>query len=295
MERGASPLALPSGHLSSRTVILLGGLPACGKSTLARRLKEVFGDGAVHVEYDALEDSIVASEVQEERREAWNQARLLAVKQLEDSLRYNTEPMLILMDDNYHLRGMRKHIHRLLLNYKPINFGIIWVSTPLETCLERNHKRQRQRRVSEEVIRRMSQTLEPPRAAWESSWLDVSADTPFEKVLSYAMSCPEIVDLPDEIDQEQQKADRMATWQSQSHNHDKLLRGWVGTIANHDKTLARAANDARKEVLKMAKDQVGAPLTTDELASSFVDHILSAKSDKSRDELLPLLSNENKS
>ena len=72
------------------------------------------------MEYDAFKDLIVLQQEEEEkeRREAWNQARQAALKELEQHLKADeSSASLVLMDDNYHLRGMRKKIHHLFLQY----------------------------------------------------------------------------------------------------------------------------------------------------------------------------------
>lgn len=291
----------------STTVILLAGLPASGKSTLARRLKEEYcrrgeetGRRAIHLEYDELEDSIVSQKTEEARREAWNQARQVAVHQLEERLReqfaavtsndHSHPPLLVLLDDNFHLRGMRKQIHRLLLNYKPISFGIIWVQAPLEKCMERNRDRQRQ--VPDSVLEKINETMELPRAAWESNWISVVDETPLQDILAFVESCPEILDLPEKADEEQQEADRQLTMQNQSHNWDNILRTWVGKVAKYDKTLAKGANEARKSVMKLAKDNDG-NLTQDDFISAFVELVVADDKSKSQDELVALLKNHN--
>lgn len=294
MEQNASHR--PAVKSSPRTtVILFCGLPASGKSTLARQLEKSYDGSVIHLEYDALEDSMVAEQSERQRRRAWNQARQVAISKMEDHFRTPNDettpndtgvPRLILMDDNFHLRGMRKQIHRILLNHKPVNFGIIWVETPLPVCLERNLKRKRQ--IPVEVIEKMSLAMEPPRAAWESSWIQVGTDTPLETVFSFLESCQEILDLPEAISEEQQEADRRATAQSQSHNWDKLVRGWVGKVAKYDNSLARKANDARKTVLQQAKEQ-NLTCTEGGLLSNFVDLVVADGKANLRSDLIKLL------
>ncbi len=263
-------------HLSMQsrrttTVILFGGLPASGKSTLARSLIKEFGNEAIHLEYDELEDAIVLLQINQERRDAWNQARKLAMNKLEFHLiqaKSNEEsPSILLMDDNFHLRGMRKQIHRLLLNYKPINFGIIWMQTPIHVCLERN--RQRERIIPSHVFEKMKKAMEPPRTAWEDYAIHVHEYTPFETVKAFVDSCPAIVDIPETVSEEQQHADREQTLKSSSHNWDNLLRGWVAKIAKYDKRLAQNANQARKDIMKLTKEPA-ANFTVNDLMSQFV-------------------------
>lgn len=176
---------LPSSS-ETTAVILFGGLPASGKSTMARKIKDYFHDTrrVVHLEYDALEDQIASEQQEKDDIAAWNEARLTAVQQLEGILK--TPPnaaLLILMDDNFHLRGMRKKIHRLLLNYRPIRFGVIWMETDLDVCLQRNGLRER--RIPHDVLLKMKLNLESPRSNWERNWISVSDDTAFKSILSF--------------------------------------------------------------------------------------------------------------
>jgi len=286
------------------SVVLLAGLPASGKSTLAREIEERFneddrtcGDAEtptrtetfrelVHIEYDVIEDDLLSSvdtdrsdthgveeAIGSQRRDAWNQARQKAVERMETEIQKirirkespsadssNTfispstgRDIIILMDDNFHLRGMRKQIHRLLLNYKPIRFGIIYLETPLDVCLERNSKRSGSRQIPKYIIEKMSSSFEPPRAAWEVCSTKTVVNNDFEEIIKFIEECPSIVDLPDVIDEKQQAEDRAKTLESEIHSLDKLLRSYVGRVAKVDKRLAKRANLARKTVLEEFK------------------------------------------
>ena len=269
------------------TVILLGGLPASGKTTLARQLMEHYGPCAVHLEYDDIEESLTLGDG--DRREAWNGARRVALKQLEEHLLTPGKPRIpriFFMDDNFHLRGMRKQIHRLLLAYKPIRFGILWMQVTLEECIVRNQNRKRQ--VPSDVIEKMIQSIETPRAAWEAYWLKVDPRTPLEDVIAFIDGCLDIVDLPDSIDEEQQEADRQSTLASQSSNLDKMLRGWVRKVALYDKSLALQANEARKEVMKEGKHDV-VDRSAHDMCAQFVSFIVPDDEDGCQLKLLQLL------
>jgi tRNA uridine 5-carbamoylmethylation protein Kti12 len=234
------------------TVVLLCGLPASGKSSLASKLKDQI-ENLAHIEYDVLEQQLLmgySDDSEERKREAWNQARLLALEELEKHL--GTEEItLILMDDNFHLRGMRKQIHRLLLGYENINFGILWMCTPVEKCIERNQTRPD--KVPKEVIFKLHATMELPRVAWEVSWLKVSVDTPTDDIVKFITECPPIIELEEERDPELIEADRLHTLRNQRVIWDQRLRTWVGQVAKFDKKLAKNANAARKEVLVRLK------------------------------------------
>jgi tRNA uridine 5-carbamoylmethylation protein Kti12 len=264
--------------MHKKVVILLMGMPASGKSTLAQRLKQEFDVAEkcnssgmramhftrlVHIEYDAIEDEVVMQDETkagsaEQLREAWNQARQIAMDRLQKEMKEAPSDgeigvtSIILLDDNFHLRGMRKQIHRLALKYQPIHFGILYKYCSLEVCLRRNQ--QRERGVPDHVIEKMYCTLEPPKTMWERDGvMEITDDTPFVDVIDFVCNCPEIVDLPEEMDKEQQEADRAKTLANQTHFFDKLLRSWVGQVAKTNKIYAKAANDARKELLQRLK------------------------------------------
>jgi tRNA uridine 5-carbamoylmethylation protein Kti12 len=290
MSHHADGPTLPSGQrlTTAPTIVLLGGLPASGKSTLARQLVKHYPKNAIHLEYDELEDSLASTMLENDRREAWNLARQMALKQLEEQLLENGRTYRIfLVDDNFHLRGMRKQIHRLLLRYKPIRFGIIWLATPKEECLRRNQGRKR--RIPVHVMEKMNQIIEPPRAAWEENWLNVDQKTPIEAITRFIDECWDIIDLPDAIDHEQQEVDRQGTLASQSHNWDKILRGWVGKVAIFDKRLARKANEARKEVIRSLKPKKCDLCREENICDLFVSFVLPDSQRENKLQLLKLL------
>jgi tRNA uridine 5-carbamoylmethylation protein Kti12 len=361
------------------TVLLLLGLPASGKSTLASKLKNEFDNKDntiiledehtnhpypippptktttrrrrkrrrfVYIEYDAIEESLLQNRttvttinnsnhiikvdqdndyenneslerqqqqqqqlllLQKHQREAWNQARVMAMEilqhELEAAVVFSTAnhnnagcqhtmdieeetatalSTIILLDDNFHLRGMRKQIHRLLLRYNNNNnnnnkesirvqFGILWITCSVEMCLERNRQRNIQQQqqqqqqqqlrdqVTDQIIRTMNETFEPPtKAAWEiSNTLIISQDTSFQRILDFVEHCPDIVDVvgPSAVEEQQHQQqqatiDRAKTLANQTHKLDQMLRRWVGQIAKYDKNYAKAANVARKELLQ---------------------------------------------
>jgi tRNA uridine 5-carbamoylmethylation protein Kti12 len=147
-------------------VILWCGLPAVGKSTLARSLSEFLlqrdthdnGNVDLHViEYDALQHQLLQQNTLTEL-EAWRQARILAFEQLTTLLRQaQHEPAItttikrkktwILLDDTFHLASMRKQVYHCIQNeylyqtstvtqgegtvcHYPIHLAWIWLDAP---------------------------------------------------------------------------------------------------------------------------------------------------------------------
>jgi tRNA uridine 5-carbamoylmethylation protein Kti12 len=191
---------------SSVVVLLLCGLPASGKSSLAKQVCEQvqqnksrsgnhdngnrFRTGCCHlIEYDALQESLTDDET--DALEAWRQTRGVALQDFQKVLTECVDSLetssLLILDDNFHLPSMRKQVYqacqRVVAGHRyehgsgsgsssvPIYFGIVYVDTPVALCLERNRQRQRaQDVVPDQVICKMRDTLQPPPAPntyWE--------------------------------------------------------------------------------------------------------------------------------
>ena len=267
---------------SSTTVILLCGLPASGKSSLARNLLDKLKNrNVIVIEYDSIERELSTTtssagrifqgknlpvdsndvDIGEYQRLAWNEARQTALKQLEQSLERKESADsydVVLMDDNFHLQGMRKQIHRLLLRHLRkddsirIRFGILWKETALETCFERN--RLRINPVPEKTICKIDETKELPRSAWESCWMKVSESTPLDDVIYFIENCKLLVELEEKSDPELVEAERQKTFRNQRHMWDQKARKWVSKVVQYDRRLAQAANDARKQLIQQLRD-----------------------------------------
>lgn len=158
-------------------VVLLCGLPGSGKSSLSRSIQEKWNlpnSACSIIEYDELQHD--ATSVQ-----AWHDARCNALSQLKRYLSQASsseqQQQLILLDDNFHLKSMRKQIYLTLWQQRQTrnaSFGIIYMDTPLNICIERNNDRT-ERKVPEAVILRMHETLDRPSATnyWEQSVLTI--------------------------------------------------------------------------------------------------------------------------
>lgn len=199
-------------------VLLLGGLPGAGKSTLAAAWREALQPLlSLHcVEYDGLEEDLFLAssassssntnnndgaatlqEQQQQRLDAWKQSRTLALERLRDMLatasptsarddkddddkpkKENDASLsslegaiqqIILMDDNYYLKSMRKQVFMTCQQVvaerhdNKIAMVSVWLDTPVDTCLARNELRDR--KVPSQVIERMARQMESPEIA----------------------------------------------------------------------------------------------------------------------------------
>jgi tRNA uridine 5-carbamoylmethylation protein Kti12 len=233
--------------MTKTTVLLLVGLPGSGKSTLARHLCE-YRKPSSHIEYDAISRSMDSRN----SLDAWNQSRSIALEYLSTELR-STYSSLVVMDDNYHFKSMRKEVYRFCQNHVSegciIYFGVVYVNTPLEICMKRNNLREAQLCVSDKVILRMKMSIEPPnesKAPWDFNNLQFiyNDDARFIKLYDFIDDLEKGIPLQQILELE-----RGEICQPKLHVYDQNLRKWVGFVSRIDKHKCTAANMSRKNIL----------------------------------------------
>ena len=176
-------------------------------------------DPIVLIDYDEIAESIIAASetptaveamqntetppdtnFSDRDLEAWRDCRSIALSRLEEELRQyfssyyqktdndkdkddtgSSENLLIILDDNFHLRSMRRDIYKVCQKIvsdhgqfdenissgrtcQPccIGFSVLMVDTPLDTCLKRNALREGKSRIPEATVQKMGSTLEKP-------------------------------------------------------------------------------------------------------------------------------------
>jgi tRNA uridine 5-carbamoylmethylation protein Kti12 len=181
------------------SIVLMVGLPGSAKSTLCKFIIDQFlseWDQIAHLEYDQITRQILANN-QEERGpssshhdtlNAWKHSRNIALQQLnliieqvmttvqKNASSSQEHHVVVLLDDNFHLRSMRKNIYKSVLQFAQsshtysdihrmghqlsLHFSTIFLEVPVDTCLQRNALRDGQSRVPESVIHHMASRIE---------------------------------------------------------------------------------------------------------------------------------------
>ena len=135
-------------------LILVAGPPACGKSTLCRELVSSSQpkNTVLHLEADTIIRPCDHSTVvyKEERVRLFEAVSGIIQSKCHD---------IVLLDDCFHLRGMRKPYMRLCARLG-IGFGIIWLHSHVDDSLQRNMERPHP--VDAQSISRIYSSMEPP-------------------------------------------------------------------------------------------------------------------------------------
>lgn len=145
--------------MSKNVLIVLGGLPASGKSTYAEMLVE--SGQFCRVCPDLIRKELYGNEsIQGNGREVFKIA-------FDTIQRLGKQNFNVVFDATNIDRKRRTELVKAIRGY----FDIIifkWFSAPLSVCLARNAKRERQ--VPVEVLERMSANFDPPSIMLDEGW-----------------------------------------------------------------------------------------------------------------------------
>ncbi len=133
--------------------VMMIGLPGCGKSTIASKMK-----GYVVVSSDKIREEFYGDEnVQTDPGKVFGEAKKRIVRCI------NAEKNVILDATNVKRKERMNFIKDIKNQIKKdveVKFVAIWVAVPFETCVMRNNSRERV--VPEEVIMKMMKNFTPP-------------------------------------------------------------------------------------------------------------------------------------
>ena len=138
-----------------KTLILMCGVPASGKSTLAHNLS-LHLDNAPIVSMDSIrEEWFGTRKCQDKGWEVYSQS-------LDDVIWYFSTYDIVIYDATNRSKKARKQIVEDIQTYIDCDVYCIFMNTPIDIALDRNANRDESIQVPPAVIHRMSATLEPP-------------------------------------------------------------------------------------------------------------------------------------
>ena len=186
--------------------------------------------------------------------------------------------ILIVLDDNFHLRSMRRDIYRqcqsIVANFQHsdaldtvshnstsgssvsviIGFSVLVLNTDPNVCKERNSKRKGRSCVPEGVMKNMISTIELPKG--DESSLQIPS-TEQQTDIMHLINSLLLRGLNNPIPPLSDGKNAVLTDQKENrlHSIDRLLRYLVSLFCNIDKSFAQRANNARKMILNECRVQ----------------------------------------
>lgn len=249
--------------------------------------------------------------------DAWRRSRVVALEMLRDALNAHIaddcddesslydQALLIILDDNFHLRSMRRDVYRACQDVAAmhpralIGFSSVYFSTPLDVCLARNESRSGKDCIPIDVIRRMASSMEPPDetkpyASFERFHvtIDSSESLPNATDAHLALHLHEVeecilrsitspIPARSEVSEEelaQMEQNRMMqreeTLKCRMHQIDKLLRKLVGAVGRVEKKRSREANEVRKSIMEKVRSEHDDWISDDFVVQSFTCSML---------------------
>ena len=139
-------------------LILMCGVPASGKSTVANNLAQHFEEQkAVVVSMDAIREKWFGT------RKCQDRGDEVYAQSVDDVLSAFESCDIVIYDATNRTRKARRKLVETIQKYYDCLVYCVFMDTPLEVALERNANRDKSIQVPPAVIHRMFDTFEPPR------------------------------------------------------------------------------------------------------------------------------------
>lgn len=141
-------------------LIMFCGVPGSGKSTEALRMAGSLtarGLTAEHISRDELRFSMISNESEyfSKEKEVFNKF----VEKMNNSLNKND---CTIIDATHISKASRAKILRRVENPDNVRLLVLYLTTPLDVCMQQNDLRTGKERVPQEVIERMAEQFEEP-------------------------------------------------------------------------------------------------------------------------------------
>ncbi|ETL42727.1 hypothetical protein L916_06534 [Phytophthora nicotianae] len=293
-----------AGRLCDAVLVLVSGLPAAGKTTLAKHLAAHSSTPSRLYErisfddlYDQMASEDTSSKPAEFDPEQWKVCqrdmvvrvtRRLEELKASDMSKAATPQLVLLVDDNFQYRSQRKRFFQLSTELN-CGFGLVYVNVSGDICRERNASRNKGARVPDETFQRMVTVFEPPNGdqnPWEVNTCELTSSSDVSDIEELMDTLVQQADkelkerrwlhIEKTKEEAQQRRDRLATQRSVLHRVDLQLRQWISAQLQDEVVLSRGIpkaqlasqlNQRRKKFLESLKR------SPSDIAASFPEDI----------------------
>ncbi|CAL4137215.1 unnamed protein product [Meganyctiphanes norvegica] len=252
-------------------LLLLVGLPGCGKTTLCKKLLSNKDSNFlfIHVNFDD-HISLVNQEKFALMRQnkdtvdddTWKNARLNLLQSIDEMVKAlkskvvneatkkfinidkvdNDQLFIVLLDDNFYYKSMRYEYYQLARR-QTLGYCQVYIDCSVINAAQNNAKRESQ--IPESVIQVMAERMETPQAQsslWERYSITLVANNPnfdIKGLYNLVTNCLKNPVSPLEDREEDIALARLQCSQSLAHQADIVLRSLVGTIIKDAKNTNR--------------------------------------------------------
>ena len=151
-----------------KILILMCGVPASGKSTVANNLAQHFEEQKVIVvSMDAIREKWFGT------RKCQDRGDEVYAQSIDDVLSAFESCDIVIYDATNRTRKARRKLVETIQKYYDCLVYCVFMDTPLEVALERNANRDKSIQVPPAVIHRMFDTFEPPREENEEYFKEI--------------------------------------------------------------------------------------------------------------------------
>ena len=138
-----------------KILIMMCGIPASGKSTVARNLQKSIGNTPI-VSMDDIRVYLFGT------RKCQKQGELVYSLSISKTIRLLQKQDVVIYDATNRTKEKRKEIAEYIQERVKCIIYCVYMATPFDTAIERNKNRDKNIQVPGKVIHRMFCTLEPP-------------------------------------------------------------------------------------------------------------------------------------
>ena len=268
----------------NRLVLLLAGLPACGKSTLCNRLvSELETSCSVHVQNY---DEILHNEFKQFTPQAWKQTRELVqerTRQLIENHSNTDRPLVIVLDDNFYYQSMRNHFVQLCQEHTISHVQIV-LKCSVDECVERDKKRKGRDHVGEEIIREMAGKFEYGKCTSNEHVIyeELESSDSIDNLVCYVLKLVDkswsqpLRNIPLELEMEREES-RRQNQESLSQRVDEMLKKKISHLLKSNligKEKSKDLSLIKKSVLKRVEKQNQSLLSYEEMFDSLVTELM---------------------
>lgn len=264
-------------------LICLTGLPASGKTTFAKKIKEILEKRFTKLTVSIIDPDIIRHKIAPSKFN-YNLEPIVRERNLTEINKELSKGNIVISDDLNYYSSMRHDLKNLADNFK-LDFFIIHISTPFETCLTWN--KMRGETIPNTTIDKIHKKFDDfGKYKWDYPVLNYDPSQIKESGKEFEALVDELIKKltsSQAILKGEKKFTKSSIWDNQ--NLDKLTRIYVGKLLRNPKLMAfkKKIIKTRKLYMKLYKNKA---LKEFEIATTFKDYLEKKLTIKISDELL---------